>query len=815
MDSRNFFVELRRRNVYKVAAAYAIIGWLIIQIATQVFPFLQIPNWAIRLVIMLIAIGFPIALIIAWAFELTPEGIKRTSGVERVSRKTKYSAWIFALALAALLLLLSHSCSHEPVFSKNVTGVLVMRIMGDDGLDSLQGDLVEKLNVELEKEPTGQRIEVHASSKTVSEKDGLKVAHDRARVIGQRLNAKIVIWGRKIGDKKFYPRLTVIVSPIKNWSAQRERTHDVVNITELQLPEELVDEPFYLIHFADGYSYYLQNKYRQALADFTSALGRKGALPGELADLEFFTGHCYLMGAHEDYLPTNLEGAVEHFEKAARIYEITNPTAYAITENNLGIAYARLRTGDHAVNVQKAMTAYDQAIRVNPTLRSPYYNRGSAYQDQGDDDKAFTDYSEAIRRDPKFVLAYINRSSVHANRGDYDKALADCSEAIRLDRNYPIPYNNRGGIYQAKGDYTKALTDFDQAIRLDPKYARAYVNRANVYRLIGDDTKGFADYDKAILLNSKLAIAYNNRGNAYRDKGDIGNALTDFDKAIQLDPEEATAYYNRGRVFQDRKEFDKALGDYDKAIRLDPKLALAYLNRGSVLEDMGDYIKSLADYNETIRIDRKNAFAYCKRASVYQDRGDYDKAMGDCEEAIGLDPRLALAYFIRGLVYQGKGDDCNALADFDEAIRLDPKDAIVYNNRGCSYQRKGNFDKASADFAQAIRLDAKLAPAYLNFAWLLGTCPQANFRSGKKAVEYASKACDLSKWEDARAVDTLAAAYAEAGDFSQAIRWEQQCLGSFQIPKEALREAKSRLALYQAHKSYREEGKIVRVSPRF
>ena len=82
MKVASFFAELKRRNVYKVAIAYAVIAWLLMQIATQVFPFLEIPNWAIRLVIMLLALGFPIALIIAWAFELTPEGLKRTEDVD-------------------------------------------------------------------------------------------------------------------------------------------------------------------------------------------------------------------------------------------------------------------------------------------------------------------------------------------------------------------------------------------------------------------------------------------------------------------------------------------------------------------------------------------------------------------------------------------------------------------------------------------------------------------------------------------------------------------------------------------------------------
>src|SRR5216117_4302987 len=99
MSSPNFFSELKRRNVYKVAVAYAVVGWLLVQVATQVFPFFEIPNWAVRLIVLVIAIGFPIALVIAWAFELTPEGIKRTEDVDLAAsaRQPRQHAWIFVV----------------------------------------------------------------------------------------------------------------------------------------------------------------------------------------------------------------------------------------------------------------------------------------------------------------------------------------------------------------------------------------------------------------------------------------------------------------------------------------------------------------------------------------------------------------------------------------------------------------------------------------------------------------------------------------------------------------------------------------------
>src|SRR4051812_43712396 len=81
MDLKNFFTELRRRNIFRVAAAYAIVGWLIIQVATSTFPILEIPRWCVRLVIVLVLLGFPVAMLLAWAYELTPEGIRRTEDV--------------------------------------------------------------------------------------------------------------------------------------------------------------------------------------------------------------------------------------------------------------------------------------------------------------------------------------------------------------------------------------------------------------------------------------------------------------------------------------------------------------------------------------------------------------------------------------------------------------------------------------------------------------------------------------------------------------------------------------------------------------
>src|SRR5436190_8512523 len=105
MDPKKFFGELKRRNVYKVAVAYAVVAWLLIQGATQVFPFFEIPNWAVRLVVLLLVIGFPVALILAWAFELTPEGIKRAEDVDLSKSITRRTGRKLDFLIIAILLL--------------------------------------------------------------------------------------------------------------------------------------------------------------------------------------------------------------------------------------------------------------------------------------------------------------------------------------------------------------------------------------------------------------------------------------------------------------------------------------------------------------------------------------------------------------------------------------------------------------------------------------------------------------------------------------------------------------------------------------
>ena len=211
MNPKIFFGELKRRNVYKVAVAYAVVGWLLIQVATQVFPFLEISNWAIRLVIFVTALGFPVALIIAWAFELTPEGVKRTEAADAARQHSRGRVWIAVVVVAAMLSLglfflgrytagtYNASTSETATASnlqKSIAVLPLVNTSGDPSNEYFSDGLSEELIAVLAKIPD---LKVIGRSSSFL----FKGKSDDSKMIGEKLGVANLIEGsvRKQGDR--------------------------------------------------------------------------------------------------------------------------------------------------------------------------------------------------------------------------------------------------------------------------------------------------------------------------------------------------------------------------------------------------------------------------------------------------------------------------------------------------------------------------------------------------------------------------------------------------------------------------------------
>jgi tetratricopeptide (TPR) repeat protein len=284
----------------------------------------------------------------------------------------------------------------------------------------------------------------------------------------------------------------------------------------------------------------------------------------------------------------------------------------------------------------------------------------------------------------------------------------------------------------------------------------------------------------------------------------LEQAVPYFSAQIQANPKDARAYANRAWALKEQGRIDDALKDYNQTVELQPTQSTWYNNRGVILQELKQYEKALADFDEALRIHPGYAVAYRNRAKLHVERKEYDQALADLDQAVQHQPREARTHNDRGWARFKRELYAEALEDLNEAIRLDPDYSLPHQNRAKLWAQKKEYVKAQADFEMAVRLERDSAVPLNAYAWFLATCREAKCRDGKKAIALARHACELSKWKTGSYIDTLAAAYAESGDFAQALRYEKQALAIAAYAEAEGAAARARLKLYEVGKPFRE-----------
>ena len=301
--------------------------------------------------------------------------------------------------------------------------------------------------------------------------------------------------------------------------------------------------------------------------------------------------------------------------------------------------------------------------------------------------------------------------------------------------------------------------------------------------------------------------AHNNLGYVLVAQGRPAEAIKHYEEALAINPNYSEVINNLGTALLDEGRLDEAAQYYHRAIEIYPGFAEAYNNLGILLTKQGRTAEAIEAYRKAIELNPNRAEFYNNLGNLLPTQGQTDEAIGQFQKALEVAPdnakvRMNLANI---LTAQGRWDE--AIEQYQQALKQMPDSIHAHNQLGLLLQKRGEFEAAIAQFQRVLELDPRHVTAHNNLAWLLATCPESSLRDGKKAVELAQQAVQLSGVNSPEILDTLAAAYAEAGQFPKAIETARQALNLSAAPNNKLMAEviQNQLQLFEANAPYHEK----------
>jgi TolB-like protein len=485
-DRPTFFGELKRRNVYKVAVAYAVVGWLVIQISSTVLPTFHGPEWVAQTLVVIVALGFPIALVLAWAFELTPEGIKRTEDVDLATQpRTKSHAWIYVAVIGALLSIAlffvgryTGGNRNDSTIPQKSIAVLPFESLSEEKsnayfADGIQDEILARLS---------KIGDLKVISRTSTQK--YKSAPNNLREIAQQLGVANILEGsvQKAGDQV---RITVqLINALKDdhlWADTYDRKmidmfgveSDVAQKIAASLEAKLTGREKQEVAFAG-------TKNPEAYDAVLHALALRGSQhPEDTEKQRAFLQHAV------DLDP--------NYAQAWALLSATDALIYFFPDSS-------------AERREKARTEAETALRLAPDLAEAHTAMGIyKYYCQQDYDGAIAELGVALQHAPNDWTALYFTSLVQRRQGKFDDSIRVMKQAAVLDPlNEDIPVN-LGETYRGLRRFEEARATFDHALTIAPDDVQLQYVKAETYLAEGDA-------DKAWQLIKDLKVSPLDRG---------------------------------------------------------------------------------------------------------------------------------------------------------------------------------------------------------------------------------------------------------------------------------------------------------------
>jgi len=547
VNPKNFFAELKRRHVYKVVIAYAVVAWLLMQVASQIFPFFEIPNWAVRLVVLLLIIGFPVALILAWAFELTPEGIKRAEDVDltksttrRTSHKLLWMTAVVAILAAALFvggrLNLFHS---KP---GTTTGVASDKSIAVLPFDNLSRDPDNAYFAEGIQDEILTRLAKIADLKVISRTSTqhFKSSPDNLPQIAKQLSVTNILEGsvQKAADQvRVNVQLINAASDAHLWGDTYDRKLTDIFTVETEIATKI----------ADTLQAKLSGSEHQAIA----------ARPTENSEAHEF----YLKGRYfwNKRTANDLKTAIAYFQKA-----IDKDPNYALAYAGLADSYALLPSFSAASPQESfppARTAATKAVKLDDTLAEAHTSLAQVlYSYDLDFDRSIREFRRAIELNPNYATAHHWFGLGPLMRlGRFDEAIAECKRAVELDPLSLINNSDLGNTYLRARRYDEAIDQQRKTLEMDPSFFYAHYHLGRALEAKGALDAAIEEYRKARALNDDPQVL-GLLAHAYASSGKKTEAFKILDQLKEVSTQRYVPAYSFAIVYL-------GLGDKEEALR--------------------------------------------------------------------------------------------------------------------------------------------------------------------------------------------------------------------------------------------------------
>jgi len=361
-----------------------------------------------------------------------------------------------------------------------------------------------------------------------------------------------------------------------------------------------------------------------------------------------------------------------------------------------------------------------------------------------------------------------------------------------------------GYFASQSGEFDRAAGHYKTAVQLNPDFDAAYNNLGLSLARTGKLEEAISCLERALEIRPEYIKAHGNIATALLRQGNPSAAIEHLKRALKLAPWEVKLHDTYGMALSELGNLDEAIKHYSVFLRARPNNAGGHYRLAVCLVQQGKINEAIRHFSEVLRIKPDHADARYRMANLLAEQGKSEDALAEYSKALQIDPNHAEAHYKLAVHSARLGKLDEAIRHYSEVLRIKPDHADAHYRLGKAFAQQGRTEKAIESYRQALWLKPDWLEALNSLAWVYATNENTKLRNGPAAVQLAQRACELTGYKNPNILDTLAAAYAEADSFSDAIRTAEKALDIAvrSRQKELVEKIRERLQLYKAGKAY-------------